>query len=130
MEKTITIDGKEVRLKANAMQAIIYRANFGRDILEVQGSLMGMVEFDREGNTHINLSGVKNIDSVGIVEIIWCMAKAADDTIPPMEQWLNQFDTFPIMDVFADAYELVLANFISTSRIKNTKAAGNSRRKV
>ena len=129
MEKVIKIGEKEVKLKANAMQAIIYRAEFGRDIMEVQGSLMGMVNFDKDGGTSININGMKPIDSVGIVQIIWTMAKAADNNTPPLEQWLDQFDTFPIMDVFADAYELILANFISTTRIKNTKAAGSSPRK-
>lgn len=129
MEKIIKIGEKDVRLKANAMQAIIYRREFGRDIMEVQGSLMSMVDIDSKGKTSVNLAGVKGIDGVGIVQIIWTMAKAADDTIPPLEQWLEQFDTFPIMDIFMDSYELILANFISASRIKNRKAAGSSQRK-
>lgn len=129
MEKIIKIGEKDVRLKANAMQAIIYRREFGRDIMEVQGSLISMVDIDSKGKTSVNLAGVKGIDGVGIVQIIWTMAKAADDTIPPLEQWLEQFDTFPIMDIFMDSYELILANFISASRIKNRKAAGSSQRK-
>lgn len=129
MEKIIKIGEKDVRLKSNAMQAIIYRREFGRDIMEVQGSLMSMISFDSKGKTSVNLAFVKEIDGVGIVQIIWTMAKAADDTIPPLEQWLEQFDTFPIMDIFMDSYELILANFISVSRIKNRKAAGSSQRK-
>ena len=43
MEKVIKIGDKDVRLKANAMQAIIYRREFGRDIMEVQGSIMKMM---------------------------------------------------------------------------------------
>ena len=129
MEKIIKIGEKDVRLKANAMQAIIYRREFGRDIMEVQGSLMSMISFDSKGKASVNLACVKEIDGVGIVQIIWTMAKAADDTIPPLEQWLEQIDTFPIMDIFMDSYELILANFISVSRIKNRKAAGSSQRK-
>ncbi|WP_353423980.1 hypothetical protein [Christensenella massiliensis] len=129
MEKVIKIGDKDVRLKANAMQAIIYRREFGRDIMEVQGSIMKMMNFDKAGNATFNLDGIGNLDSVGIVQVIWTMAKAADASVPPLEQWLEQFDAFPIMDVFAETYELILANFISTTRIKNRKAAGSSRRK-
>lgn len=129
MEKIIKIGEKDVRLKANAMQAIIYRREFGRDIMEVQGSLMSMVGFDSRGKASVNLAGVKGIDGVGIVQVIWTMAKAADASVPPLEQWLEQFDTFPIVDIFMDSYELILANFISASRIKNRKAAGSSQRK-
>ena len=129
MEKIIKIGDKDVKLKANAMQAIIYRREFGRDIMEVQGSIMKMMKFDNAGNATFNFDGIGNLDSVGIVQIIWTMAKAADASIPPLEQWLDQFDAFPIMDVFAESYELILSNFISISRIKNTKAAGSSQRK-
>ena len=129
MEKVIKIGEKDVRLKANAMQAIIYRREFGRDIMEVQGSIMKMMKLDKSGNATFNLDGIGNLDSVGIVQVIWTMAKAADASVPPLEQWLEQFDAFPIMDVFAEAYELILANFISTTKIKNRKAAGSSQRK-
>lgn len=122
MEKTINIGGKEVKLKANAMQAIIFRSNFGRDILEVQASLMKLIDLNND-KTPFNLDGLKYLDSVGIVQIIWTMAKAADNTIPPLEQWLEEFETFPIMDVFLDAYDLILANFTSITKIKNAKAA-------
>lgn len=129
MEKIIKIDGKSVKLKSNAMQAIIYRREFGRDIMEVQGSLMKMVNFDKKGGMSFNINGISGIDSVGIVEIIWTMAKAADSSVPPLEQWLEQFDSFPIMDVFAECYELILANFVSISKIKNAQAAGSLRHK-
>lgn len=129
MEKIIKIGEKDVRLKANAMQAIIYRREFGRDIMEVQGSIMKMLKFDKSGNGAFNFDGIGNLDSVGIVQVIWTMAKAADASTPPLEQWLEQFDAFPIMDVFMEAYELILANFISTTKIKNRKAAESSQRK-
>ena len=129
MEKIINIGGKEVKLKSNAMQAIIYRREFGRDIIEAQSSVLKMLNFEKNGKATFNLDGLKNLDCVGIVEIIWTMAKAADSSIPPLEQWLEQFDSFPIMDVFAEAYELILANFVSISKIKNTKAAESSAHK-
>ena len=110
MEKVIKIGEKDVRLKANAMQVIIYRREFGRDIMEVQGNLMKMLKFDKAGNAKFDLDGISNLDGVGIVQVIWTMAKAADASVPPLEQWLEQFDAFPIMDVFAEAYELISAN--------------------
>lgn len=122
MEKIIYIGDKEVKLKANAMQALIFRREFGRDIMEVQGSIMNIVNVKPNGEVVLNMDGLKGIDGVGIVQMIWTLAKAADSTIPPLEQWLDEFDTFPIMEVFAEAYEVLLANFVSTSKIKNAKA--------
>ena len=129
MEKIITIGGKDVKLKSNAMQLLIFRDNFGRDMLEVQSSLMKLINISRTGEITVNLDGIKYVDSLGIVQIIWTMAKAADPETPPLEQWLDEFEAFPIMEVFMDAYDLILSNFVTTSKIKNAKAAGTLPRK-
>lgn len=52
MEKIIYIGNKEVKLKANAMQALIFRKEFGRDIMEVQGSLMNIVNIKPKGDIY------------------------------------------------------------------------------
>ena len=39
--------------------------------------------------------------------IIWALAKTADDTIPPPQEWLDTFDTFPIFQIFGEVKELL-----------------------
>ncbi len=123
MEKTITVDGKELKLKANARNALIYRAAFGEDIFKVQGS------FARTINDRGELV-VENIDCLGIMKLVWTMAKAADSSTTEFEKWLDTFDEFPIMDVFAELQEMLMINMTSTTKIKNAKAAVNSQRKA
>ena len=124
MEKTITIDGKEIRLKANAMLPLIYRNSFSQDIFKVQGTLFGLI-----GRGGINLKGIEDVDCVGIMQIIWCMAKAADQSVPKFEEWLDGFETFPIFDVFEDVLDLFMVNIATTSKIKNADAAEDSQLK-
>ena len=81
MEKIIYIGNKEVKLKANAMQALIFRQEFGRDIMDVQGSLMNIVNIKPKGEVVLNIDGLKGVDSVGIVQMIWTLAKAAGFTV-------------------------------------------------
>lgn len=125
MEKTITIDGKEIRLKANAMLPIVYRNAFGQDIFKAQGSIFGLVG----GKNIVNLRGIEDVDCVGIMQIIWCMAKCANGSLPDFEKWIEGFEAFPIFDVFNDALELFMLNISTTSKIKNADAAGNSQPK-
>lgn len=125
MEKIITIDGKEISLKANAMLPIVYRNAFGQDIFKVQGSIFGLVS----GKGGVNLRAIEDVDCVGVMQIIWCMAKCANSSLPDFEKWIEGFEAFPIFDVFNDALELFMLNISTTSKIKNRKAAGNSQLK-
>lgn len=119
MEKTITLNGKETKLKANAMNALIYRAAFGEDIFKVQGMFAKIV--DADGNVNIEL-----IDSIGVMRLVWTMAKAADKETYDFEKWLEGFEEgFPVMDILTDIGELLTINLTSTTKIKNASAAGN-----
>jgi len=122
MERTITIDGKEIKLKANARNALIYRAFFGEDIFKVQGTFMKTIN-DKDELI------IENLDCLGVMKLIWTMAKAADAGIPTFEEWLDQFEEFPILDVFLDLQDMLMINMASTTKIKNAKAAVSSQRK-
>lgn len=119
MEKTIDIGGKPVKLKATAKLALIYRDTFGEEILAVQGGLIAAIQ----ENDKSPMRAIQAWDSVGIIKLIWTMAKNADKSVPPMEDWLDTFDTFPITSVVEQAAPLILANVATTTRIKNAGAA-------
>lgn len=124
MEKTVFIDGKEIKMKATAMLPLRYRAAFGKDIFKVQGSIFGLA-----AGAGVNMKAIEDIDCVGIMEVMWCMAKEADASIPDFEKWLETFDTFPIFDVFNEVFDLFMVNVTSTTKIKNINAAGSSQHK-
>ena len=117
MEKTIVIDGKNIKLKSNALLPLIFKTNFGRDIFEVQSQVFGL---GREG---LNIRQMRDIECLGIQQVVWAMAKAADKNISPFEDWLSQFDEFPIFDFFNEILDLFLSNVSSTTKIKNAEAA-------
>ena len=119
MEKTIKIDGKDVRLKSNALLPIVFRANFGRDIFEVQSQIFGL------GKSGFSIRQIKDVECVGLMQMVWTMAKIADDSTKPFEEWAGEFNEFPIFDFFDDIVDLFLTNISSTSKIKNSSAAGN-----
>lgn len=117
MEKVIVIDGKNVRLKSNALLPLIFKSNFDRDIFEVQSQVFGL---GREG---LNIRQMRDIECLGLQQVIWAMAKAADKSIAPFEEWLGGFDEFPIFDFFNDILDLFLVNISSSTKIKNAGAA-------
>ena len=115
MEKIVDIGGKEVRLKASAMTPVIYRNAFGRDIFKAQGSIFTLASK--------KLKDLANVDSVGVMEIVWAMAKTADRSLPGFEDWLETLEAFPILDVFNETVDLLMQNMTVRSNIKNSGAA-------
>ena len=117
MEKIIKIDGKDVPLKATAMNMVIYRSQFNKDIMEVAGAIV------KAGSTQ----DFAQLDSLGVARVVWTMAKTADKELPPFEKWFEGIEQFPVLDILGDCMELIMANLTSTSTIKpkNAKRAEN-----
>lgn len=122
MEKVIKIDGKDIKLKSNAMNALIYRSEFGEDIFKSTGSFLSCSKED--GTIDIN-----KLDSLAIIKLTWTMAKSADKNILPFETWLDSLNEFPIIDVFNEIYEMIFSNLTATTTIKNAEAAEKPRHK-
>lgn len=112
MEKTISIDGRDVKFKATASTIRQYRARFGRDLL------MDFQKLQNETNKGETLS----VDTLTIFEnLAYTMAKQADPDIPDTaDEWLDGFDMFSIYIVLPQIVELwQLSNLpISTSKKK------------
>ena len=117
MEKIIKIDGKDVPLKATAMNMVVYRSQFNKDIMEVAGAIV------KAGSTQ----DFAQLDSLGVARVVWTMAKTADKDLPPFEKWFEGIEQFPVLDILGDCMELIMANLTSTSTIKpkNAKRAEN-----
>ena len=104
MEKTISIDGKEIRFKATASTPRVYRQAFGRDIYLDMTSLY---EELKKGET-------LSVDVLNSFEnIAFCMAMQAEgvklereEVEPKMEEWLDSFETFSIYQIVPQLVEL------------------------
>lgn len=118
MEKTLKIDGKDVRFKCTAGTLIRYRNQFNREFMADITKLKDIENGDISG-----------LSLAPFYDIIWIMAKTADKTIPDMLTWYDSFDEFPILDVFPELQELITLAL----KTKNSSSAAvhpaNRRRK-
>lgn len=114
MEKIIQIDGKDVPLRASAMNMVIYRSEFNKDIMEVAGAIV------KAGSTQ----DFTSLDSLGVARLIWTMAKTYDKSLPSFEDWFDRIEMFPVLDILGDCMELILANLTSTTTIKPKNPKG------
>lgn len=105
MEKTVTIDGKEVRLKATAALPIRYKSQFGRDFFSDILKLLKLfplkdLDLDKDEVDQDALKYIDHVDFEVFYNLIWTMAKNADKSIPDPETWFDQFDMFSLEDVY------------------------------
>lgn len=146
MIKAIRINNDQsVELNGSAGWFLVYREYFGHDILPdimpilesgltmavnllqgvgikndgtVEASTRQIVESIDDSvlsDLFINLSG---LESVTVMQIIWAMAKNADDGIPNLREWLNQFDCFPLDEILPKAVRLIIDSTVSAKNAK------------
>lgn len=115
MEKTINIDGKEVRLRATAAVPRLYRIKFGRDIMQDLAKLAAAYEKATTEQEQLAATDLGLFESVAYI-----MAKHADkDAVPgSVEEWLEQFEIFDIYQVLPEILELWNLNTLTTATPK------------
>lgn len=113
MEKVLNIGGKQIKLKSTAGTMMRYRNNFNRDfvkdLIALQEKLIAKKEQGKE---------LEALDLDMFEKIAWCMAKTADDNIPDIEHWLDDFETFDIMQVLPEIMTLLVANMEQINKKK------------
>ena len=111
MNKTVNIAGIPVELKATGSTMLKYRNWFGRDLITDFKTVQRSFENGEE------MSG-EAFDI--IAKLTYTMAKQADKGIPnDLEEWLDQFDTFPISEFAADVVMLWASSLQGKSTVKN-----------
>lgn len=114
MEKVIKIGEKEIKFKSTAGTLLRYRNNFGRDFLKDLVKLQEKLK-----NKRTQAEQFMAMDLQMFSEIAWVMAKTADDSIPNIEKWLDQFDTFDIMQILPQLFDLIQNNLKQEQAPKN-----------
>lgn len=113
MIKAINVGEKELTLSTNIFFAFNFKNQFGYDVLTVVLPIISQIlenmrlsAEDLSENQIVDLSaivdGISGLELVDLIGLIWAMAKTNDPTIPPPEQWLKQFDEFPIYDILKE----------------------------
>lgn len=141
MIKTIKISKeKELTISNNLAWAMIYKSQFGHDIVpdimpivsavtkllgelgKMAGKDMAEVLKDLDGDTIqsalIELCALQFTD---FINLTWAMAKANDDDIETPEKWVREFDQFPV-DIIAPAvFDLLLKGLVSSKNLKSLR---------
>lgn len=139
MQKTIAIaDGKTLTLDNSLYWLYAYRAQFGVDITKTLVPIInGIIELYAEvvelsdgaadfmevlkkippadlQNAVIELSGLELVD---VVNIVWALAKCADNSTPEPETWARGFDTFPLDVILPETFRLVASGLVTSKNL-------------
>lgn len=109
MEKTITIGNKAIAFKATGATALRYRSMFNDDLITKMIKL---------GNAAANGETVNSDDLLTLERAAFVMAKQAGDETKTLEDWLDQFEMFEIIEALPDIMELWGLNMVATSEAK------------
>ena len=90
MERTVTIEGRDIVLKVHGNIPNMYEAQFGKDIF------VEMNTMHSTGNISMGLFS----------NFLWVCAKAADKEILPPDEWFASFDSSPVLHCFEEVQEL------------------------
>ena len=103
LEKTVKVNGKDVKFRSSATIPRLYRIKFKRDIFK---------DLSKLEQSFKNNEGVFEIADLEIFEnVAYIMAYHADNTIPEtIEKWLDEFEMFSIYEVLPEILELWGAN--------------------
>lgn len=139
MEKIITISNKDVKLSNSVAWTMEYRDQFGKDIVPTlmpilvsASDALAMIisETGEDINTKsiaealngrsmevlLPLFQVEFVDLV--IDVVWAMAKAADEGIAPPKQWVRQFDEFPLDEIVPALLEMIVKGFVSSKNLR------------
>lgn len=151
MIKTVTIDDKDVRLDNNIGWAMEYRDQFGRDIIPalmplvagivtVIGGVIDEIGTGKEieaADVIKALSGetlteaviqASQLEVVDFINIVWALARNADETIPEPRRWVKQFETFPLDELVPVVANMIIKGVTSSKNWERLQAALESLR--
>lgn len=115
MEKTIEIDGKQVRFKSTAATPLKYKAQFRKDYFS-EILKLGKLEKISSDSGNIDYDVLSNADFEVFYNIIWVLAKTADKSIPEPLTWLDEFEEFPLFEIIPEIQDLIIGNMKSKKK--------------
>lgn len=145
MIRTLDIGGgKELRLSNSIAWTMIYRDQFGHDIVSTLAPLLAgcldlVSEFlskyqpgeqdeqidvtdllkDLDGDVLLDaLAHLSGLEFVDLIHITWSMAKACDDSLPDPRRWVQQFDEFPVDIIAPEVAKLAFKGMVSLKNMK------------
>ena len=145
MIKTVKFGKNEILMDNNIGWTMVYRDQFGQDIIpSLMPLLAGVVdmvsgiietagdkkEFSMETIAELSESGkleeaiikAASAEFVDFINITWALAKNANDSIPEPREWVKQFDEFPVDVIGPEVFKLVFKGMVSSKNLKRMGA--------
>ncbi|NMF06530.1 hypothetical protein ACUH7Y_25215 [Clostridium beijerinckii] len=113
MEKTITIDNKEVTFKSTAATPLRFKAQFHKDYF---AEIIKLNRLNKFKDATDNFEMLENADFEIFYNIIWVLAKTADNSIPDPITWLDGFDEFPLFQIIPEIQDLIASSIQSKKK--------------
>lgn len=110
MEKTLVIDGQEVKFKSTGSVPLRYKAQFQRDYFADISKLQDIVVKSNESDAEKESIDLGSLNTDVFYRIVWTLAKNADKEIPDLLNWLDEFDSFPIIEVAFELMDIITAS--------------------
>ncbi len=115
IEKTIDINGQQVKFRSSATIPRLYRIKFKRDIFKDLSKLeKAYSKKAKEADEDLEIDDLEIFENVAYI-----MAYHADPTIPKtIDEWLDQFEMFSIYQVLPEILELWGSNMLTDIEAK------------
>ena len=126
MKKVIKIDKKnKFEISTSWGWAYIYQEAFGHDIIPdlvplidtILDMLTGLVSGDEIDDKEIG-DELYGMEITTVTNVIWALAKNAEEDIPDVREWLDQFDMFPLADIVPEVMDVLIKSMVSTKKAK------------
>lgn len=114
MEKIIEFSGQKITFRATMRTLLIYKRQTGREYLSDAAELRKIIRTGEDGKPLLDANGKPIVDlgalnTEALCGVAWAMAKTADSSIPPMDDWLDQFEEFPMLTILTELFPLMSA---------------------
>lgn len=115
MDKTVTIDGKDIKFRATARTPRLYRVLIGRDMIQDMNKLMKAYERKKKNDDDLDI-----IDLQIFEDVAYAMARHANPEMKEQtaDEWLDGFGMFSIYEVLPHILELWAINTKQTATPK------------
>lgn len=110
MEKILTIDGKQIPFKCTGGTALRYKMQFGKDFF---GEITKMAVVNADGTIAMDYG---KFDMESFYNLAWVLAKTANPSIPTPLEWLDTFESFPIMEIMPELQDMLMLSMQSKKK--------------
>lgn len=135
MKKEIKVDkDHKFMIDTGLGWAYVYKEQFGTDVLPetvpLIESAFGIAADFYDSSEAVSARDIiseaagtlSGTDLTTLTNIIWALAKNADDSIPEPREFYNQFDCFSVTDVLPKIVWTMADSIMPTKKVKSLKA--------